>query len=531
MLLLRSVPTRCQAMLPIAVAAMLALATPAFAAKCNSAGSSAATLKWISGDYAFRVSQIEKNADGAASWILGQFKADGQGHITNAIFDANGPSYNKEQGGALSGGSYEIGSDGRGELTLNAPGGAVTQCLAVAALKNGVAGNGQFVEVDASAVAHGVFYHQAASAATEASVKGSWAFGVQGAKIRTGGVITRQAAAGYLTLNGAGKVTAGELDFSSDKVSSGRIVNQYLPQASITGTYKVAANGRGTLALELHQDGITQPANFVFYMAGPAQMLLLESDVADAQNGGNGSMSGRALLRPGTAFSNASVSGNSVFISNGVSIKGNVDGPKLEAGILDWNKVGGTVTGAADVNQDGKVTLASKNSFTAHYHVDAEGRVTASEVSGGGNAPVFYLSGHNTGFGVQADTAVDAPELFDQTAPAGGFNAGSFSGGYAVGSLWYGFADQIAESGEVVANSATKKAAADLDSNQGGQVSVGDVSTVSFQPAANGRFILIDGGHPSTALYLVSRDLAFGIDISGDASQPLSEVDFFEQNP
>ncbi len=509
--------------------ATISMPVYAAVAKCNSTGSSATTLKWLSGNYGFHIDQIDLTGDGVVSWIVGQFKADGQGHVTNMIFDSNGPTFTEDQNGEFSGGSYKIGSDGRGELNLTTPGGAISVCIAVAGLKNGVAGNGQFIEADSSdTVAHGVFYAQGGSAATEASVKGSWAFGVQGAKIHQGGVITRQAAAGYIVLNGAGKVT-GELDLSNDKTSGSSLVNQYIAKASISGTYSVASDGRGKLALELSQGGSSQAVNYVFYMAGPGQMLLLESDDADSGGDNLGSSTGRALLRTVSSFSNATLSGSSVFIGNGVSISGDVYGPKTQAGLLHWDN--GSASGAVDVNKNGKVTLATANPISAHYSVDANGRVSFGAASVAGTAPYFYLAGPNSGFGVESNTAVDAFDLFDQSVPSGGFKADSFSGGYATGSIWWGFLGQIAQSGEVVADSTTKVATADLDSNQDGQISLGDVSSADFEPAANGRFILLDNGHPSTALYFVSPDLAFGINISGAASQALSEVDFFEQNP
>jgi hypothetical protein len=499
-------------------------------AKCNTADSSAATLGWLKGSYAMHLDLIDMTGSGDASWIVGEFSADGKGGFT-AIADLNGPSYNNENSAQFSG-TYKVGSDGRGQFNMETPGGLLNFCIALDAMKNGVAGGGQMIEADSTdEVAHGVFYAQDASHFTEASVKGSWAFGTQGAKINQDGVALRQASAGYLTLNGAGKVTGGELDLSSDKTSSSSLENQYLAQAAITGTYTLAANGRGTLALKLSQGGSSQAVNFVFYMAGPNQILLLESDPPDKDGDDLGSMVGRAYLRTTSDFSKASLSGNSVFISNGLSTSGSIHGPKLEAGILKWDSSNGTVNGSADVNENGKVTTAAENTFTAHYSVDAHGRVTTGEVSGGGNAPVFYLVGPNWGFGVQADTAVDASELFPQTAPAGGFTAGSFSGGYSLGSLWYSFIQQTAESGEIVADSSAATAAADIDMNMAGDIALNQASTVKFEPAADGRFLLEEHSKPNTALYFVNKNLAFGIDISGQSWSNLMELDFFEQNP
>jgi hypothetical protein len=499
-------------------------------AKCNTAGSSAATLEWLKGGYAMHVEDIDMAGNGDISWMVGEFSANGKGGLT-AIADFNGPANDTEQSGEFSG-TYKIGSDGRGLLNMETPGGTLSFCIALDAMKNGVAGGGQMIEADSSdEVAHGVFYAQGGSTATEASVKGSWAFGIQGAKIHQGGVETRQATAGYLTLNGAGKVTVGELDLSNDKISGSSFANQYLAKVTVTGTYKVAANGRGTLSLELEQGGSSQAVNFVFYIAGPGQMLLLESDPPDKDGDNLGSMAGRAYLRTTSTFGKSSLSGNSVYIANGLAINGHIYGPKLQAGILKWDSGNGTISGSADVNDNGHVTTAAENTFTADYSVDANGRVTTGEVSGGGGSPTFYLVGPNWGFGVQANTAVDASEMFPQTAPAGGFKASSFSGGYSLGSLWYSFIGQTAESGEVVADSAAATAAADIDMNMAGVIALNQTSTVKFEPAADGRFLLAEHSTPNTALYFVNRNLAFGIDISGQPWSNLMELDFFEQNP
>src|SRR5580765_1507805 len=74
---------------------------------------------------------------------VGRFTADGAGHLTNGELDTNAVG----GGGAAQAftGSYSIGADNRGAMTLNFAGS--TAKLAFAMLANG---NAQFIEFDAS---------------------------------------------------------------------------------------------------------------------------------------------------------------------------------------------------------------------------------------------------------------------------------------------------------------------------------------------------------------------------------------------
>ena len=502
--------------------ATVSLPVYAEVAHCTPKSPSAATNARLKGAYSFQLEQINLNHNDGLSWVMGTFNFNGAGKITSGLFDSNGPTYSKEQNGTLTG-TYSVGTDDRGLLTLRVPGstGLIDVCFALDTLVDGVATGGAMVEDDDSeTAASGRFYAQGGSNLTKSSVKGSWAFGTQGGKITGGGTETRHTSAGYLTLNGAGEITVGEIDLSEDKYESDATpVNQYLAQVPLKGTYTLAASGRGTITLDLPAG--STPANFhqVFYVAGPDQILLLDSDVGEtsptnALDTNNAIGAGRALKRTATTFNNATLKGTSVFLSTSLSKNTSITyGRDLQAGILKWSGAG-KLAGSFDDNDAGTVTLAPSNTISADYAVDAEGRVTLSGTSGG-KSPVFYLAGPNEGFGVEADFSVPFMRLENQTVPSGGFKATNFSGAYSVGSLWYSFVEEPAVSAEITADDTTLSLAGTQDSNTTGDIAVDQSFSLTFTPATTGRFLFKDGSNTNSAVYFVSPDKAYSLPIGG----------------
>ena len=99
----------------------------------------------LRGNYAFDFSGISGNTSLSSAYAaVGRFTADGAGNLTNGELDTNGV------GGSAStaqtfGGTYMIGADHRGVMTLNIGGG--TARLAFAMMANGHAA---FIKFDAA---------------------------------------------------------------------------------------------------------------------------------------------------------------------------------------------------------------------------------------------------------------------------------------------------------------------------------------------------------------------------------------------
>ena len=504
-------------------------------AVCTNDGSGNAKLQ---GAYSLHFSQTDPANSGQLSMTIGSFTADGAGNITAGQSDSNSPYYSGPKQGSFTG-SYSIGEDNRGLLTLNYASGPTSYfCFALDSIANGVAASGRLVSDQSNAqIDSGAIIAQGTGANTLSSLKGSWAFGLQGVKIDgNNGQPTRQARAGYLTLDGSGNVGAGELDLSGDKYDSGNsLSNLYTPQAGASGTYTMNASGRGTISLTISACSCT--SNAVIYAAGTNQLLVLTTD--SGGKGGSPVMIGKAYLRTTSTFNNASLSGTSVVAGQAVTNTNAsyYSNRLVEAGILTWNGTGG-LSETVDQNDAGNVTLQQASSGS--YSVDANGRVTLNQTS---PAAYAYLVGPNQGFSVRGNLGVDFQYFENQAVPNGGFNAGSLSGGYSDGSLWYGFAQQKAKSGEIQSNGAgVLTGSLDVDPLLGGTVdaephnnvvdfaeSSGPVAlyqtvSESYAATATGRFVVTLNSLPWESVYLVSPNKGYVIDISGSPWQPLEEL-------
>jgi len=513
---------------PTANTASATISLPVYNAVASCAPVSATGNAKLKGNYAFQATQVNLSG-GPSEWLEGSVTADGNGNITAAQFDSNGLADIAAKSGTFTG-TYAIGSDYRGLMSfvLSSGGGGsrtVNFCIALDSLPpNGAPGaalSGRMVEDDGSGkVTSGSFYAQGASSPTVASLKGSYVFGLQGARLGNG-LAGRRTVVGYVTLDGAGSFSAGELDINSDEYDSkGNVSSKSQSQVAVTGTYTVASSGRGTLAVTTPTAGTL---NFAFYLTASNQALILQTDAAVSQAGQptNSVMSGKLYARSTGTFNNATLSGTSVFVSRGLSNSGNnPPGRKIMAGLLNWDG-SGNVTGSADENNAGAVTLAATNTFTATYSVDANGR--AAVQSGSGSGPYFYLIGPNQGVGLEASTGAGFYTLENQVAPGGGFSLSSFNGGYSLGALWYSAAQEVALTGELSANGAGALTDT-VDQNQAGDVQVGLTQALTYTAAATGRFVLSSGSNPTAVQYFVTPRKAYRINIDGSTWEPLLEI-------
>jgi hypothetical protein len=484
----------------------------------------------LNGVYSFHFTQVDPTKSGQPNLNVGAFTANGSGTISDGLQDSNGPYFAGAESTTFSG-TYSIGEDDRGLLTVNYTGGGTANfCFALDAFSGGVAGGGHLVsDITTPQVDSGSFYEQGSTDLAVASVKGSWVLGLQGiALASSNGDEVRGAAAGYVTLDGAGNVSGGELDISQDNYSSGSLINTYSKQVKATGTYTLDATGRGTLVLNL-AGGATK--NYVFYVAGAQQILVLSTDTGGS--GGSTVVDGRGYLRTSTTFGSGNLSGDSVFVDHALT-NTNATGYTnrlVRVGMYGWTT--GKYTESYDQNDAGKVALSQSSSGTTA--VDADGRVTLNTSP----ATYAYLVSANRGFAVQGNLGVTFTYFEDQS-PDNGFSDSSLNGSYSEGSLWYGFEWQRAVSGEVTSNgngnldgdldfaplatgivdtAPRRNAAPDLRRPVAMDVGVAE----TYNAGTNGRVLVMNGGEPYEALYIVSADHAYAINISGDPWQPIEE--------
>src|SRR5438309_11728128 len=116
-----------------------------FGSKVQAQTNSGVNNAELNGNYAFMFSGVTGNSGGSSVFAtVGRFTADGSGNITSGELDTNGVGPGAVLTAQAFTGTYSIGADNRGVMTLNIPGGAK---LAFAMTANG---NAQFIEVDAT---------------------------------------------------------------------------------------------------------------------------------------------------------------------------------------------------------------------------------------------------------------------------------------------------------------------------------------------------------------------------------------------
>src|SRR5712691_5245947 len=280
----------------------------------------------LNGNYAFTFNGLTGNANGSVVFAaVGRFTADGAGNVTNGELDTNGVGPGSQLTAIAFTGTYAIGADNRGVMTLNIPGGAK---LAFAMMANGKA---QFIEMDAAGgtgtIGSGTMEKVDTTAYSTARITGDYAFGAAGFDNAN----NRAAIAGRFTSNGTGTLTnaAGDVNAYGIDYSMNFTAANY--------TVSNTATGRGTMNLAFTFGGAPDTLNFIFYVVNSGKLFVMESDtVSNTTPLLNGVVVQQQT--PAGGFSNASLNGDMVIYLTGLSTCTNVTGvPKTGAGLLTAN--------------------------------------------------------------------------------------------------------------------------------------------------------------------------------------------------
>jgi len=362
----------------------------------------------LNGQYAFSFqgSNVFDAFPNQQASFVGSFTADGAGNLTGGLEDINGASGVTASQAFV--GTYEIYSDNRGIFKLKtSPGGANlgTFRFAVGSISAGVASKARFVEFDQTGTrGGGVIEKQDPTAFATAKITGDYSFGVSSVISTINSSTANFGAAGRFTAS-AGAISAGTIDEDSDGTVTSNAV--------LTGSYTVAATGRGTMTLMVA--GAPNPVNLVFYVVSANELLVQSSD---PQTLTSSLFRGTMQHQTGAGtFSNASLNAASVIGLEGFNSNGN----DVVLGILSI-PTPGNFTVVGDENNLG--ALAALNQ-AGTYSVSSNGRVT---VTGTPHPMVFYLSAANQGFVVGTDTNASTGFFEPQTAGPYSLNGTFFFG-------------------------------------------------------------------------------------------------------
>ena len=466
----------------------------------------------LNGHYAFLFNGFD-DATGKQVAVAGSFTADGFGNITGGEEDINGPA--GPQTGVTFTGTYIVGLDNRGTATItNSLPGNVTYAFSVGSFNAGVATKARLIEFDdktgppgPGTRGSGIMRLQDPTAFTQASIKGSYGFGLSGQD----GAGGRLASAGIFSADGAGNITSG----TEDSNDAGTVHNS----VAFTGTYTApdATNGRaaGTVTY-------TSPAtNFSLYVVSASEAFLMTTDAEST----TGLQSGDMLLQASTPYSNSSLNAASVFYEVGVNAASPTTKSNVQIGLFTPNGSGG-LTILSDEN-DGGVITANSTASGLTYSVDPSGRVTVT--GGAGTPPVLYLVDANKAFVLGADTSVGFGFLESQSgAPFGLFSlGGNFFSGVAppavtMSTVSSGIGDAINGCSFIFRRCFHTLRLTQDGSDSNGTLTTGATSSSNFTVSADGRT-----PNASSVIYVISAKKF--VQINESAADVTPTVSIFEK--
>jgi len=253
----------------------------------------------LNGQYAF----LMKGGGAANGYIamIGSFTADGNGNITGGLEDIN-RSIGVFTSLTLTG-SYSVGPDNRGCVTAtNSTGGIQIFRIALGTISGGTATQGTIMRFDDNTGQNprltGILKQQNFVALDSSTLSGTYAFGEEG--VDSSGY--RIAAAGLLTLDGAGNIT----NLTVDVNDGGNAAT--IPGGS--GSYALAANapsGRGTFQSTIPTGGGPATSNSTMYVISPSDFFFMTTDLNDA---GQPILIGEAKLQTGPFSTTVLASGS-----------------------------------------------------------------------------------------------------------------------------------------------------------------------------------------------------------------------------
>ncbi len=441
----------------------------------------------LKGDYAFSFNGMSTGGGGASSVFaaVGRFTADGAGNLTNGEMDANSATPTDKLVAQTFTGSYSIGADHRGVMSLNVPGGGT---LAFAMMANG---NAKFIEIDAAGghgtVGSGTMEKADTTAYSTAKITGDYAFGVAGLD----GFNQRTAIAGRLTANGGGTFSNGVADVNQ----SGRYTSAAMVPVANYTVSETTTGRAGLLGIP------PQNLNFAFYVVNSGKLFAMEIDAVTVMT----PLLNGVMLQQQTplgGFSSASLNGGMVMslTGRGICAGGTGPSPNVIAGLLSTDGIG-IANLTYDQNCGGTPTSTG---LSGTYGVTSNGRAAFRL---GGAYVAAYMVSSNQAFFIVPDGSV----LFGFGDPqaAGSFTNSAVAGRYAGSTSYAGTLGVTIFSGEFTANGAsptgTITGTEDIGAPTGASLAVAANATYTISSSpTNGRGTIAGNIGGSGIVYVVS---------------------------
>jgi hypothetical protein len=367
----------------------------------------------LSGQYAFSMTGTELCA-GSGSFFgrVGTFMADAHGNITDGLEDVNVCTGVETL--QFTSGTYSIGADGRGALSLTNSSGTTTYSIALSSTTQGFV-----AQTDVDVTSSGSFQRQNTAAFTDAAIAGGYVFDFKGVEV-AGTAVSPASIVGRFDADGAGGVANSLFDSNVAGTLSGQ---QSFPAGAF---YQVDANsdgstfGRGTARIA-GQD-------FAFYVVDATRLKFIGTGFPSA-------FAGDAFAQQNVAFNVASLNGGFAFLIAGSSSSGSIG----TAGRFTADGGGNLTDVVVDENNSGGITLLPNGTITGTYTVDSNqfggGTLAWTDTKTGTFSFIFYLISPTQGVFQETDSNIVSDGSFSAqtTSP---ISAAALAGDYVFG--WSG---------------------------------------------------------------------------------------------
>jgi len=362
----------------------------------------------LKGTYVFESKGIDANGP---FQLAGVIVLDGNGGITSG--EQTHSDVLLSVADKITGGSYTIGADGRGTMTLNTADQSIGQLgvenLSLAFLSSSQALLATMDNPNLSPsfeTSSGTLDLQTSTTAPT----GGYSFAVNGVDVNAqpmaiGGILNIDSPA---AISGAGSV--------ADQDDIGAI----FPNTAISGTL-TTPDSFGSLKFNLTTAFSASPVQFTAYIVDTSHIKFIESDITGS-GVGVGATAGIAIgqgTATGTFTGNAAFSGNYVFDALGVDLNG-LPSSLASLGVFTADASGNMTNGYNDELLNGFGIYLS-DSFTGTYTVDPSGNGRVDSFvnftsNGAGPELIFYLTGNG-----------NPPLVLDADANFGAFGVGQAS--------------------------------------------------------------------------------------------------------
>lgn len=367
----------------------------------------------LNGTYAF----VMSGQDGGGFFTrAGSFTANGSGAISGGVQDYNSAIPGGNVTLAITGGSYTIGTNGKGTISLIDSAETIQFSVVLTSMTAGL-----LTQTDGSATGSGNFTAQDTStfSAYPNNVSGPYVFDYSGVDPQGAG----ESIVGQMVGNGGGGLSAGVVDINDNLAPLG--------EQNITGGVFIADStngatfGRGTASIS----AAGSTFNFAVYIVGANRLRMMRTDFPAASIGD-------AVAQTGTIPTTAAgLTGSFVFTLGGSSLSGSdvrtgratFNGGNLSNILMDDNNSSGSGSGNSNPVPIPNGTL-SATTYAIDPSGNGRGTMTFTDSKKGTYSFIFYLSSPTAGViqdvsqGITSDGSIIAQTGGPFTASGAGGN-------------------------------------------------------------------------------------------------------------